>query len=316
MNIVTFENHHIEAAKGLAFANYQQERQRVRDLPELKEVPDLTRFAKNGLGVAAEENGKLVGFLGCVGPFPNAFGSCVKGVFSPIHANGAITGARERIYKQMYQAAAEKWAVRGILYHAIALYAHDTQALGALFQYGFGMRCVDAIRPMSSISCRNAPDFLLCRLPKEEVARLRSLRRALSAHLSQSPCFLYSTAKTDAAWIAKAETRDTQVFAAQRDGEVAAFIEVGEDGENFITETPGMKNICGAFCLPQYRGTGLFTNLLNFAVEQLREEGITRLGVDYESINPTANGAWGKYFTPYTYSVTRRIPESALEQLP
>lgn len=83
--------------------------------------------------------------------------------------------------------------------------------------------------------------------------------------------------------------------------------EVGEDGENFITEMPGIKNICGAFCLPQFRGTGLFANLLNYAVEQLRKEDVTQLGVDYESINPTASGAWSKYFTHYTYSVVRRI---------
>lgn len=312
MNIVTFEKQHIEEATAIAFSNYRKEQQFVRDLPEVAQMPELTWFAENGLGVAALEDGVVVGFLGCVGPFGNAFGSGVKGTFSPIHAHGALTEDRERIYRRMYQAAAEKWVSKGILYHAIALFAHDAQAIGALFRYGFGLRCVDAIRLMSPIHCPSVGGYTFRLLPKEEVSCLRQMRMQLSAHLGESPCFMYSDSKSEEVWIAKAEARDTQVFVAEKDKLPVAFIEVGEDGENFITEMPSMKNICGAFCLPQYRGTGIFANLLNFTVEHLREEGVTRLGVDYESINPTASGAWGKYFTPYTHSVVRRIEENVL----
>ena len=51
--------------------------------------------------------------------------------------------------------------------------------------------------------------------------------------------------------------------------------------------------------------------LVNYAMGVLRAEGYFKLGVDYESINPTAWGFWNKYFTAYTYSLTRRIVESA-----
>ena len=312
MNIVTFEKQHIEEAKAIAFVNYQQERSFVGTLPVIEQMPDLDWFAENGLGVAALDEGELVGFLCCVGPFDNAFGSQVKGTFSPIHAHGALTEDRELIYRKMYQAAAEKWVAQGILYHTIGLYAHDAQAIGALFWYGFGLRCVDAIRTMSRIHCSPMSDYTFRLLPNEEIAAIRQMRVQLSVHLAESPCFMYSEPRAVDIWIAKAETRNTQVFVAERDGAAVAFIEVGEDGENFITETADMKNICGAFCLPQFRGTGLFANLLNFTLEQLRKEEVSRLGVDYESINPTASGAWGKYFTPYTHSVVRRIDEYAL----
>lgn len=314
MNIVTFEKHHIEEAKAIAFANYQQERQFVSDLPEIEEMPDLTWFAENSLGVAALEYGALVGFLCCVGPFDNAFASQVKGTFSPIHAHGALTEDREIIYRKMYQVAAEKWVTQGILYHAIALYAHDAQAIGALFGYGFGLRCIDAIRPMSPIHCLPVLGYTFRLLPKEEVHTVRQMRRNLSAHLGESPCFVYDSPQMVEDWIVKAEKRDTQVFVAERDGTAVAFIEVGENGENFVSEMPGMKNICGAFCMPQHRGTGLFGNLLNYVIAQLRAEGAALLGVDYESMNPTASGAWGKYFTPYTHSVVRRIEADILAQ--
>lgn len=312
MKIVTFEKQHIETAKTIAFENYQEERTFVSTLPELRRMPGLAWFAENGLGVAALEGEKLVGFLCCVGPFDNGFASRVKATFSPIHAHGALPENRERIYRRMYQAAAEKWVSKGILYHGIALYAHDARAMGAFFQYGFGLRCVDAIREMGRIPCPPVTGFTFRRLPKEEVGAIRQLRVQLSAHLGESPCFAYDSPQMVKDWIAKAEKRDTQLFVAERDGIPVAFVEVGEDGENFITEIPGMKNICGAFCLPQYRGTGLFANLLNFTVGQLRAEGVTLLGVDYESINAAASGAWGKYFIPYTHSLVRRIEADIL----
>jgi len=41
-----------------------------------------------------------------------------------------------------------------------------------------------------------------------------------------------------------------------------------------------MMNICEAFMIPEYRGTGIYTQLLQFLLRQLKEEGFTRLGVD------------------------------------
>jgi hypothetical protein len=40
--------------------------------------------------------------------------------------------------------------------------------------------------------------------------------------------------------------------------------------------------------------------------------GYTRLGVDFESLNPAGYGFWLKYFDPYTHSVVRRIDEKAV----
>ena len=69
------------------------------------------------------------------------------------------------------------------------------------------------------------------------------------------------------------------------------------------------RHIRGAYCLPEHRGKGLYQNLLNFTISVLKREGYTKLGVDFESFNPTARGFWLKYFTAYTNSVVRRIDE-------
>ena len=315
MNIVNFEKEHIEEAMAIALANYHEERQAVKVLPQLNAVPDLSEFAENGLGVAAFENGKMVGFLGCYRPWDGAFGSTARGTFSPIHAHGTVPENRERIYQRMYQAAAEKWIAQRITYHAIAMYAHDEVALRALFMYGFGARCADAIRPMEDLTCSPLPEMELRALPKEEIAKIREMRKQLSDHMGSSPCFMCSRQQEFDEWLVRAEKRDSVVYVAERNQKSIAFIEVTEDGENFVTEVDSMKNICGAYCLPEYRGTGVFAGLLNYVISQLKAQGVMQLGVDYESINPTAHGAWGKYFTPYTRSIVRRVEECALSSV-
>lgn len=110
----------------------------------------------------------------------------------------------------------------------------------------------------------------------------------------------------------RAAGRDSRIFVAETAGKPIGFLETMDAGENFATEVVNMKNICGAYCLSDHRGSGVMQNLLNFLIRTLKEEGNTRLGVDFESFNPTAYGFWLKYFTAYTHGVVRRIDENAV----
>ena len=76
-----------------------------------------------------------------------------------------------------------------------------------------------------------------------------------------------------------------------------------------VTDEKGMMNICGAYCLSEYRKSGIVDELLAFLENTLHQEGISLLGVDFESFNPTAREFWGKHFIPYTVSLVRRIDE-------
>ena len=67
------------------------------------DIPGLYGFAENGLGVAAFENEKMIGFLCCCEPFDNAFRATdVRGIFSPMGANAAVSKNRPQIYAAMY----------------------------------------------------------------------------------------------------------------------------------------------------------------------------------------------------------------------
>jgi hypothetical protein len=72
MQIVDFTAALIEQAALIAKHNYEEERRCIPALPPVVAVPDLIPYMENGLGVAALENGRMLGFLCAVGPFENA----------------------------------------------------------------------------------------------------------------------------------------------------------------------------------------------------------------------------------------------------
>lgn len=62
MEIKNFEKQHIEAAKSIIHACYNEEQRFAKALPTVSNLPDLNGFAENGLGVAAFDGGDMIGF--------------------------------------------------------------------------------------------------------------------------------------------------------------------------------------------------------------------------------------------------------------
>lgn len=313
MKIIDFTGELIPAARRLAMENYAEEREIVPSLPENASLPPFDELAENGFGAAAVDGDTLLGFLGAYGPWEPVFCTQnVRGVFSPLHAHAAVKENRAKIYQRMYQAAAEKWVKAGATSHAITLYAHDAAANEAFYIYGFGVRCLDLIRPVDSVDPSKAENLVCCELSADRQGELRAMRYALADHLAQSPCFMKDSPEDTASWVAKREGNPPRTFVAEVDGIIAAYLEMKAKGENFATYSPDMLNICGAYCMPEHRGQGVMRSLLNYALSVLRSEGFVRLGVDCESFNPTALNFWTKHFEVYTHSVVRRIDENAV----
>lgn len=313
MDILDFEKKHVEEAREIALANYYDERRFVKELPQICDVPDLYRFAENGLGVAAFENKKMIGFLCCCEPFDNAFRATdVRGVFSPMGANAAVSEKRPQIYAALYQAAGEKWIKTRAVSHAVCLYAHDEKVQELFFHYGFGLRCLNAVRPMEWIDCESCEGYDFAELSNAECLLAYPLHLALYRHYCKSPFFMYRRPETHEEFLTAALQEGARFFAAKQNGKICAFVKISTPGETFAATGGSYRHIRGAYCLPEHRGKGLYQNLLNFTISKLKNEGYTRLGVDSESFNPTARRFWLKYFNAYTYSVVRRIDERIL----
>ena len=313
MQVTDFATDHIERAAQIAKQNYEEERGFVPALPIIDTVPDLTPYANNGLGVAAFEGDVMVGFLCAVGPFENAFRSTnATGVFSPMGANGASGKNCADIYARMYQAVGEKWVKTGASSHAICLYAHNQEVQEKFFQSGFGIRCADAVRMANEITTQTRHENIVRELLPEEYSLIFPLNKLLVEHLKSSPSFMCYPSINDEQLLKMVVQPDIRYFVAIREKQIIAYIKIANDGENFACDAPDMINICGAYCLPEYRGMGISQSLLNSIIGELQSEGCVRIGVDFETFNPTAYGFWTKYFTAYTHSVVRRIDEFAI----
>ena len=313
MLIVDFTKELLPQAHRLTMENYLEERAAVPVLPEIPSFPPLDFFAENGLGVAAVEDGRLLGFLGGYPPFKPVY--CTPdtaGVWSPLHAHAVQKENRLKLWQRLYQAAGEKWAKAGAASHSITLYTHDTDAQKALYLYGFGARCADFMRPPMPLQSALRPEITCMEVHAANSTILHPLRAGLMEHLALPPCFMRLTAEDISATLKERETQSPRMFVAFDKHTPIAYIELKDEGENFISCMPDTANICGAFCLPEYRGTGAAQALLDFMIRLVRKEGYIRLGVDCETINPTAIGFWSKYFAQYTTSVVRRIDENAI----
>lgn len=313
MQIVDFLPEHIEDAARIAKAGYAAQRAHSPSLPAAVGWPDLVPYAKGGMGVAAVEDGRLVGFLCSVPPFSAAFRSTdATGAFSPVHANGALGENRAQIYLAMYCRAGELWARAGASSHAICLYANDCAAQRALFECGFGMRCIDGISMIGPSDAAEVPGYAFEELEEASWPEVLPLDHLLDAHMAASPTFILRPSAGAEEFMRAARGRGARFFGARCGGELVAFLRVERGGETFVCEDAGYLHIMGAYCQVDHRGTGAYAGLMGYARAALRREGCTRLGVDYESINPAAHRFWRKHFEPYTHSVVRRIDEHAI----
>lgn len=309
MQIIDFTHDHIAESQKLALQNYEEERGFVPALPEIGTIPDLSEFADN-MGVVAFEGNKMMGYLCAYLPHDNVFGTTnVKGTWSPIHAHATVSENRSEVYKRLYQAAAKKWISTGIVSHAITLYSHDKIAHDALFQYGFGLRCVDSICMLGNKNPSQNVQYQCSEIPRSEAGKIADLRNLLIGHLGQSHSFMHYPQMSEQDSVDRANQRKSRIFIVADKEQIIGFIEVMESGENFVCDTSDMMNICGAYLMPDYRSKGVFNNFMVLLMHTLKKEGYARLGVDFESFNPTAYGFWLKHFEAYTHSVVRRIDE-------
>lgn len=311
MEIRKINLQHLQAIMRLAYENYLEECEASKSLPHVERVADLSYFARNGLGVVALEYEQVVGFWAYYKPWDGAFDSKVKGTFTPVHAHGAIGVNRARVYQKMYEELAKELVQQEVLYHAIAFYAHDHVAKEAMWQYGFGMRCADAMKTLTLGEVTCLDDVTYEELPKESAGEIRELRKKLFYHLHKSPSFMRATEEQFETWIQRAEHRDSRLFVAKDKNDIVAYFEVCEDGETFVSGGEDARHLCGAYCIENYRGK-VAKGLLSYVEQTLYREGVRRLGVDFETFNPTAYGFWSKHFEVYTNSLTRRLDECAL----
>lgn len=316
MNIIfeDFKKEYIYEATRLALCEFERERKYNPDIPA-KDYEEhisklLHRLSGQPYGKVALCDGRLVGYLLFAGPWDGFFGN-VKGVFSPLGGSAFSIdySNRGRLASQLFAAVAEDFVKNDVFSCALSRYAHDEETAKSFVMNGFGIRCCDAVRELKKMNLPSVSfDVTFEELSADEFTSVKHLQKCLHHHLASAPAFFPGEPFDDwfEKWIRREEMR---IFVARSNESIIGFISITDSAENFITECNEMKNICGAYFDKKYRGKGIAQGLLGFVQGVLMSEGIAYLGVDCETLNPTALNFWSKYFLPYTYSFARRIDE-------
>ncbi|WP_160691125.1 GNAT family N-acetyltransferase [Clostridium sp. C2-6-12] len=309
----------IDEAVKLALIEYKNECANNKELIEknIKEKLQALIFDifKSRYGLVAIEDGKIAGYMMFWGPFEGHFGN-VKGSFSPLHGSAFGGTNRKKTASLLFEKVSKTMIDEGIFSFAICKYAHDKEISETLAFNGFGIRCSDAIKDLSEINKTEVNSK--CRYEEisyKKAGVLLELKNGLVNHLRKSPIYFPNPEFTAEKFTELCEKRKSRFFVAYAGEKTVGYIEVGVDGETFISEDPDVLNICGTYVDSDYRNSSVAKELLNYTMTKLADEGLKYLGVDCETINPTALHFWAKYFESYTYSFVRRVDERILAKI-
>jgi ribosomal protein S18 acetylase RimI-like enzyme len=313
MNFKKAEAKYIDEAVELAIIEYKNECVNNNQLlvenyrDKLKSL--ISDIFNSKYGLVAIEDEELVGYLMFWGEFDGHFGN-VKGSFSPLFGSAFGGKNRQKTASLLFQNVSKIMIKDEIFSFAICKYAHDKEISEILVLNGFGIRCSDAIRNLSNVDDLKMDSG--CRYEEisyQKANILLDLKNELVKHLNNSPIYLLSVQFTNEQFAELCQKRKSRFFVAYAEDRPVGYIEVDEDAETFISESSEMLNICGMYVDCEYRNGSVAKELLAYTMQRLANEGVMYLGVDCETLNPTALRFWSKYFERYTYSFIRRIDE-------
>ena len=87
---------------------------------------------------------------------------------------------------------------------ALSRYAHDEEVAKSFILNGFGLRCSDAVREISSLAVPHSSDNIhFVELASNEFERIRELRSGLVKHLARAPVFYPTDMERYEQWFQK-----------------------------------------------------------------------------------------------------------------
>jgi len=316
MEITTLSISHISEAAQLFVRNFQELRRQIPVLPDGMQDPEtvekkLDRILTRGSGMAAVEDGRLVGYLSWV--YVDRFRDADrKAAYSPEWGHGCVEKKKAEIYKGLYRAASAQWAAAGCQTHAITLLAHDHEAEKTWYWNGFGLAVVDAVRPIQRLDPKPTTDLCIRKAALEDVETLYDLDGEHWQHYSQPPIFMTLRERREREQLAEFLSRPKNSAWLAFDGDTPAgfFTYDGYDFDGVaVINGEDAVFINGAYVRPAYRGRHAAAALLNAALEDYAKQGLTCCALNFESFNPEAANFWMKYFTPVCLSLMR-VPEN------
>ena len=310
--IIQLKENHLEDAATLVSSHYINLREQNPDLPQSYTqaatlLPLLQSIIRTGCpGVAALDNGKLVGFF-TGWQMPSFRGK--RSTYSPEWANATTSENSQRIYEEMYTRLADIWVAEHYVDHYISLFANNVLALKVWYWMNFGMISVDALRGLEPIGGKSG--VYIRRADLQDIELVMELREALRQYMQGTPVYLL-TDKRDRSYYAKwVQNPEKVVWLAYWQDEPAAFMQMGPADDDVCTIIYDEKttSIYAAYTEEKVRSAGLATALLDHALEAALASGYERCAVSFEPMNLLGTRFWLKHFQPVCFSVVRHVDE-------
>lgn len=313
LQVVALGDRHLADAARLVSARYRALREEVASLPPRYEnegviLPMLRDFGGGAPGVAAIQDGRLVGFLR--GTLIREFRG-KRAIISPEWANGAQVENSRRIYEMMYSHLSQRWVANGCFVHLVGMLAHDRRAIEGWHWLGFGMIAADAVRDLGGVRGPIAA-VEIRRAVVAEAGTVAAMSEATARHLAAAPAFLPYVDSEDRArhqaWLSEPANA---AWLAVEEGRVVGFLKHGpaSHGACDIIQDEKTTSIVGAFTEQAARGRGIGAALVNRAIEWARTQGYERCAVDFEPMNVPAARFWTRHFQPVAYALVRHVNE-------
>lgn len=256
----------------------------------------------NGLGVAAVDGDRVIGFLAPL--------ACVLWDRPAAYvAEWGWAVADAGMVAALYAAAAERWAVAGRATHAVTVWVRESEMEEAWHGLGFGRVVVDAVRDLGPVEAPRAT-VPVRRAGLEDTGKLAGLERALWEYMAAPPvCRVHPPPGGPAEAAQRLADPGQPVWVAEVDGSALGFISLQSEGDPpAALRSPALVRCDGAFVVPGARRRGVGAALLEAALGWARDSGFTGCTVDFESANPAGARFWPRAgFRPILHSLARKM---------
>lgn len=318
--ILPFADEHVADAGRLLAARHRRHR---LDRPELspsfedaavaeKQVVEAWT-ADDASGAVAVRDGRVAGYL-LGGPKPGT----VWGPNLWVESAGQALGDGEdaETMRDLYAAAATRWADEGRTAHYVVVPVSDAPLLDAWYRLGFGQQQAHAVRPPLATPPALPEGLAVRRAERADIPVLARLDVSLPQHQGLAPCFsageLGTVEEAVAEWEEDFDDPDFATFVAEHDGRVvgsAVGCALAKSGSNAGLMRPDDAGFLGfAAVLPEARGLGAGRALGETVLAWAGEAGYAVVQTDWRVTNLLSSRSWTALgFVPTFYRLHRAI---------
>jgi GNAT superfamily N-acetyltransferase len=288
LELVPFADEHVEDAARLLAARHARHRAAEPLLPEL-----LDPLA------AVEQEWRADGASGVFAPgaYLIAAPATVAGItwMRVGIAGQAIEGDPEAM-RDLYAAAAQRWADEGQSKHAVFVPSYDARLVDAWFRLSFGASAVLAMRETGSDDQFDV-DVAIRRGTSDDFDRAARLELAMSEAMRPSPSFSelppQTHAEVAAEWHEDGDDDKHELFVAERDGRIVGHFLLYHRPPDL--RVPGNSiDLAQASTEPEARGTGIGRALTDYVLRWASENGYPVMTTDWRMTNLWASRFWPK----------------------